>query len=154
MADDSEAPSLLLRARVLRKSYAAPVLIDVDLDVESGEVHALVGANGAGKTTLARILCGLTTMDGGSIELLGRKVSPRAHATQAMVEEHQRRRLGRRGAVSGYLQTSAAYLDVLRVIIHVTIRRAALSLTARASMPAARAPVQTRHFKLMQQLAR
>jgi ribose transport system ATP-binding protein len=64
----------------MHKSYAAPVLIDVDLDVAAGEVHALVGANGAGKTTLARILCGLTTCDSGGIELLGRSVAPRTKA--------------------------------------------------------------------------
>jgi ribose transport system ATP-binding protein len=80
MDDDSAASSRLLRVRGLHKSYATPVLIDVDLEVDSGEVHALVGANGAGKSTLARILCGLTTSDDGSIELSGQSISPRSKA--------------------------------------------------------------------------
>jgi ribose transport system ATP-binding protein len=76
MAD--EAP--LLRVRGLGKRYAAPVLADVDFDLLPGEVHALVGANGAGKTTLARIVCGLTAPDGGSMTLDGAPYAPRLKA--------------------------------------------------------------------------
>lgn len=66
----------ILEIRGLQKSYAAPVLIDVDLDVRSGEVHALVGANGAGKSTLARIVSGLTPADGGAMRLGGERFEP------------------------------------------------------------------------------
>ena len=77
-----EAPPLL-RLRGLGKSYAAPVLVDVDLDVRAGEVHALVGANGAGKSTLARIVCGLTDATTGTMQLDGR---PHAPANKAAAE--------------------------------------------------------------------
>lgn len=70
--------SPLLRIRHLHKSYAVPVLIDVDLDLYAGEVHALVGANGAGKSTLARILCGLTDRNSGLLELCGKDYRPRS----------------------------------------------------------------------------
>lgn len=53
----------------LNKSYATPVLSDVDLSIASGEIHAIVGENGAGKSTLVNILTGLVGRDSGSILL-------------------------------------------------------------------------------------
>ncbi|MDO9589840.1 MAG: sugar ABC transporter ATP-binding protein, partial [Microcella sp.] len=49
-------------------------LADVDLDVEAGEVHAIVGENGAGKSTLVKILAGVHHPDEGMIELDGTTV--------------------------------------------------------------------------------
>jgi ribose transport system ATP-binding protein len=61
----------LLTVRGVAKSYAAPVLADIDLDLLPGEVHVLMGANGAGKSTLARIICGLVQADAGDMALDG-----------------------------------------------------------------------------------
>jgi simple sugar transport system ATP-binding protein len=47
----------------------------VNLFVEKGEIHAIVGENGAGKTTLMRILCGLERQDRGEIFLDKKKVN-------------------------------------------------------------------------------
>ncbi len=59
----------LLQVTQLHKSYNVPVLIDFDIELRRGEVHALMGSNGAGKSTLAKILCGLTPRNSGQILL-------------------------------------------------------------------------------------
>jgi ribose transport system ATP-binding protein len=66
----------LLQVTGLQKSYTVPVLVDFSFDLRRGEVHALVGSNGAGKSTFARILSGLTSRDGGRIQLEGRPYNP------------------------------------------------------------------------------
>jgi ribose transport system ATP-binding protein len=67
----------ILAARGLTKAYGTPVLRDVSLSLQPGEVHAVVGENGAGKSTLAKVLAGLVAPDGGSMSLRGRAYSPR-----------------------------------------------------------------------------
>src|SRR3954465_6170625 len=63
---------LALDVRGVRKRFGDVQAVDgLDLSVNAGEVHGLVGANGAGKTTLLRILFGLVALDGGTVRLLG-----------------------------------------------------------------------------------
>jgi len=49
-------------------------LVDCDIEINAGEVLALVGDNGAGKTTLIKILCGVHQPDEGQIEIDGHPV--------------------------------------------------------------------------------
>lgn len=54
-----------------RKSFHGrrrPVLDGVNLDVESGEILAIVGSSGSGKSTLLRIIAGLDEFDSGTID--------------------------------------------------------------------------------------
>src|SRR4028118_982984 len=48
---------------------------DVQVQIRSGTVHALVGENGAGKSTLMKILYGVQKPDEGTIEIAGEQVS-------------------------------------------------------------------------------
>lgn len=55
--------------------FGVRVLHDVDLDIEPGEIHALLGQNGSGKSTLIKILSGFHAPDGDtSLRVLGREV--------------------------------------------------------------------------------
>jgi len=62
------SPDPLLQVQRLSKRFGGVVASDgVDLQVRSGEVHALIGPNGAGKTTLVAQLAGQLTPDAGRI---------------------------------------------------------------------------------------
>ncbi|MCF8037614.1 MAG: ABC transporter ATP-binding protein [Desulfobacteraceae bacterium] len=58
----------MLNIRKVSVAYEViPVLRDVDLEVEKGEIVALVGSNGAGKTTLLNTIAGMMKPNSGSI---------------------------------------------------------------------------------------
>ena len=62
----------LIRVRDLVKRYGGVIALDsMNLEVQRGTVHAIVGENGAGKSTLMKVLAGVVRPDSGSIWLDG-----------------------------------------------------------------------------------
>jgi D-xylose transport system ATP-binding protein len=69
----SETPILQLRG--ISKSFGSvQALTDVDFEVRSGEIMALVGDNGAGKSTLIKCVAGIHDVDSGEILFEGKPV--------------------------------------------------------------------------------
>ncbi|WP_019925973.1 heme ABC transporter ATP-binding protein [Nocardia sp. BMG111209] len=76
--------TITLRARgVTITRGGRPVLEDVDLEVVSGQILALVGPNGAGKSTLLAALAGELDPICGSVELDGRPLTDWTHTDMA-----------------------------------------------------------------------
>lgn len=70
------AGSAGLSIRNLRKSYKRrPVIRDVSMQLNRGEVVALLGPNGSGKTTCFYAIAGLVTPEGGEVLIDGRDVT-------------------------------------------------------------------------------
>ena len=66
-------PKYILEMENITKSFpGVKVLQGVTLQIQAGEVHALMGENGAGKSTLMKILMGIYTPDEGSMKMHGR----------------------------------------------------------------------------------
>jgi ABC-type sugar transport system ATPase subunit len=65
----------ILEMKSIEKSFfGTRVLANVDFNVCSGEVHAIMGENGAGKSTLMKIIMGIYTHDQGEIFFEGHQV--------------------------------------------------------------------------------
>ena len=73
-AAPSGEPVLSLRG-ISKNFGAVSALTNIDLDVQAGEVVALVGDNGAGKSTLVKILAGVHQASSGSMKFQGREVT-------------------------------------------------------------------------------
>ncbi|WP_460061476.1 ATP-binding cassette domain-containing protein [Streptomyces sp. YKOK-I1] len=68
-----DAPLLALRG-VCKRFGVVDVLTDIELEIHSGQVVALLGDNGAGKSTLVKVISGVAPAEKGVIEWEGRSV--------------------------------------------------------------------------------
>ena len=102
-----------VRVRGLRREFrqgrgcTLTALDGVDLEVSSGEALAIVGESGSGKSTLLRIVAGLESATGGSVEIAGAggaqmvfqdagsSLTPWLTVTEMLGERLRRERLGR-----------------------------------------------------------
>ena len=68
---------VLLKVEKLNKSFGPTrANIDIDFELERGEIHGLVGENGSGKSTLLSQVAGIMLSDSGSMSIQGEPYSP------------------------------------------------------------------------------
>ncbi|HOU00892.1 MAG TPA: sugar ABC transporter ATP-binding protein [Bacteroidales bacterium] len=83
----------ILEARNISKSFGGvKALIDINIAVRRGEVHAVIGENGAGKTTLMNIFGGIIRQDKGELLFDGKNISfnsPREAFKEGISTIHQ-----------------------------------------------------------------
>ena len=66
----ADTPFIQIRD-VSRQFIAVQALADINLSINQGEIHALVGENGAGKSTLGKIISGIERPDTGTLFVRG-----------------------------------------------------------------------------------
>jgi len=113
MSAQSASPAFL-RLEGVGKSFAENrVLVDLDLEIRSGEVLALLGANGAGKSTLVKIIAGSHGHDTGQLLIDGKELlfaSPHDARRHGIVAVHQQ---VEQGVVPGLSVAENLLLDEL-----------------------------------------
>ena len=76
-----------IKTNKLRKEYKDVVAVEgLDLEIEEGELFALLGVNGAGKTTTIKMLTGLTKPTSGDAYVYGHSVVGEPDAIKGMVD--------------------------------------------------------------------
>jgi len=88
----SEAAPALRATGIHKRFGGVTALAGVDMTVERGSIHGLIGANGAGKSTLVKIVNGVHRPDAGEIAVGGRRVafgSPRDARTAGIAMVYQ-----------------------------------------------------------------
>lgn len=74
-------PTMLEAHGVAKHFDGVDALADVDISVEAGSIHGLIGPNGSGKTTFVNVVTGFLPLDSGRVVFEGREVArPKPHA--------------------------------------------------------------------------
>ncbi|MBQ5930493.1 MAG: ABC transporter ATP-binding protein [Clostridia bacterium] len=70
----------------LTKKYKDTIAVDkLNLEIEQGEIFALLGVNGAGKTTVIKMLCGLTEPTDGEGFILGNSITQNSGKIKCLI---------------------------------------------------------------------
>ena len=126
-------PSRASLIAVSKRFGATQALVDVSLDLRSGEVHALVGENGAGKSTVVKLLAGVHQPDDGSVAVNGETVvihGPAHSRELGIAVVHQEPRLFPDLSVAENVFLGHAPLSRFRTVDWGGMRRATVALFA------------------------
>lgn len=106
----------MLKVSKLSAGYSGmPIIHDIDLNVQPGEIVALIGANGAGKSTLSRAISGLLPALGGQIHFAGEDItglSPRRRVRAGLLHAPEGRQVFAALTVEQNLELGAYSLSV------------------------------------------
>jgi ABC-2 type transport system ATP-binding protein len=119
----------MIQVENLVKHYAQVRAVDgVSFAVERGEIFGLLGPNGAGKTTIIRTMMDIIKPDGGTITLMGQRVSETSKSRIGYLPEE-------RGLYKNYkLLECLSYLGALKGMTRKDARARALSLLERTNL--------------------
>ena len=119
----------LIKVEDLHKSFGKlEILKGIDMEVQEGEIVAIVGASGAGKTTLLQIIGTLDKPDRGSVEINGVKVHQLSRDEQSDFRNRQ----------MGFVFQSHQLLPEFTAVENVAIPSMIAGVSKKASLAKAR----------------
>lgn len=119
----------LIKVEDLHKSFGKlEILKGIDMEVQEGEIVAIVGASGAGKTTLLQIIGTLDKPDHGSVEINGVKVHQLSRDEQSDFRNRQ----------MGFVFQSHQLLPEFTAVENVAIPSMIAGVSKKASLAKAR----------------
>lgn len=79
------AQNVLTASGLVRRFGELTAVDGVSFSIAAGETYGLLGPNGAGKTTTISMICGLLQADAGTVQVLGRDISPASTSAKAVL---------------------------------------------------------------------
>jgi ABC-2 type transport system ATP-binding protein len=111
---ERSGPAAIRAAGVSHAYGPRPALTDLSLEIQPGELFAVLGPNGGGKTTLFRLLSTLIPLQSGSINILGHDLAREAQAIRHLIGVvFQAPSLDRKLTVAENIKLQAALYGVL-----------------------------------------